>query len=113
VSEPKQRVVVMNGQRILQSLQGEDWEPTQVSEGTGGLRPSIINLYRAVDADPAKTYTDERFVFQQVPAGIVRYERSGFQELPDIGANVSVSLEQGEAKVAAAGQAHSTGISIR
>jgi hypothetical protein len=109
----------MNGQRILQSLQGEEWEPTQVSEGTGGLRPSIINLYRAVDADPSKTYTgqvvhaDERYVYQQVPAGVVRYERSGFQEVPDIGANVSVSLDQGEAKVATAGQAHSTGISIR
>lgn len=51
----KQRIVVMNGQRIVQSEQGKDWIITKVRKA-GHTQPGVYNISTAVQASRDKTY---------------------------------------------------------
>ena len=67
----KQRVLVMNGQRLLQNEQGGQWATSKVDKA-GAIKPGIYDIYLAGNADKAKTYAgvivhaDGASVYQQV-----------------------------------------------
>jgi hypothetical protein len=67
----KQRLLVMNGQRIVQHEQEGQWQNDKVDRA-GTVKPGIYNLYLASQADKTKThdgvvlYADKESVFQQV-----------------------------------------------
>jgi hypothetical protein len=48
----KQRLLVMNGQKLLQSEHAGQWQVDKV-EKAGVIRPGIYNIYLATPADPA------------------------------------------------------------
>ena len=106
----KQRVLVMNGQRLLQNEQGGQWATSKVDKA-GAIKPGIYDIYLAGNADKAKTYAgvivhaDGASVYQQVGKTLIKHAASDFAQVPGTGIDTSVSYEDG--------QAHSSGASVR
>lgn len=103
----KQRLLVMNGQRIVQTEQGGPWTNEKVDKA-GALKPGIYNLYMAKEADKGQrhegmiVHADSSNVYQQVGKNFVMHERQNFDKVPEVGASKSISYDaQGKATVAA------------
>lgn len=104
----KQRILVMNGQRLLETEQSGQWNVTKV-ERAGNLEPGLYNLYLADPADKTKQYvglilhTDRDYVYQQQDEEVVRHSRADFGIAPEIGTLKSISYdEQNRARVVTA-----------
>jgi hypothetical protein len=112
----KQRLLVMNGQRILQSEQGGQWKTDKV-EKANSIKPGIYHIHLAMKADKSKTHVgvilhaDRESVYQQVGKNFIAHEIDDFKTVPDIGVNASVKYEDGKALVSKAAVKLSQGIS--
>jgi KfrB protein len=102
----KQRVLVMNGQRLVQNENAGQWETDKVDKA-GAIKPGIYNIHLATDADQAKAYegvvihADKASVYQQVGKAFIRHDRTLFDKVPVIGSNTSIEYEGNKAIVAA------------
>lgn len=103
----KQRLLVMNGQRIVQAEQGGAWTNEKVDKA-GALKPGIYNLYMAKEAEKSQrhdgliVHADSKTVYQQVGKNFVMHDRQNFDKVPDTGVSASISYDaQGKATVAA------------
>jgi 2',3'-cyclic-nucleotide 2'-phosphodiesterase (5'-nucleotidase family) len=103
----KQRLLVMNGQRIVQEEIEGAWANQKVDKA-GALKPGIYNIYTADKADKSKRYdgvvvhTDNNNVYQQIDKKFVMHSRQDFDAVPIIGSAKSISYnEQGKAVVSA------------
>jgi hypothetical protein len=79
----KRRIIVMNGQKIVQAEIAGKWVVEKVSKAKG-IKPGIYNLYQAIDADKTQALTgftvhiDDNNVYQKTNRGLVKYDRSVF-----------------------------------
>lgn len=103
----RQRLLVMNGQRIVQTEQGGTWVAEKVDKA-GALKPGIYNLYAAEKPDRSQRYdglivhSDASHIFQQVGKKIVMHDRINFDIVPDIGSAKGITYnDQGKAVVSA------------
>ena len=102
----KNRLLVMNGQRIVQIEQGGSWQNEKV-EKAGLLKPGIYNLHLADRADKSQTYqgviayADKEAVYQQVGKQFIRHDRQDFDKVPELGSSSSVHYEQDRALASA------------
>lgn len=103
----KQRLVVMNGQRILQSEHEGAWKNQKVDKA-GELKPGIYNIYMAEKADKSKQYdgvvvhTDNDNVYQKIDKKFVMHSRQDFDIAPVMGSAKSISYNnQGKAVISA------------
>lgn len=101
----KERLVVMNGQKIVQVEEGEkDWRVEKV-EKAHGIRPGYYNLYTAIPADKASStdgivlHVDGEGVYQLVGKQVVRHSAKEFDKVPDYGAAASIHYQEGRAAV--------------
>lgn len=101
----KQRLIVMNGQRIVQGEQDGQWQNEKV-EKANGVKPGVYNLYLSSQADKTKAYvgnilhTDKSHVYQQVGKSFVVHQYADFKKVPTVGQTKSISYdEQGKAVV--------------
>ena len=98
----KQRLLVMNGQRIVQHEQEGQWTNDKVDRA-GTVKPGIYNLYLASQADKTKIhdgvvlYADKESVFQQVGKTFIKHARLDFEKVPESGSNASIRYDQGRA----------------
>lgn len=99
--EPKkERILVMNGQRIIQLEEGGQWITQKVGKARE-LKPGIYNAYLAQDADKALQHTgvvfhiDDNYVYQQTQNGIMRHPFSSFGAIPEYGRSVCITYEAG------------------
>lgn len=96
----KQRLLVMNAQRLVQSEQAGQWQTDKVDRA-GALRPGLYELHLATAADPAGTYAgvvlhaDGSHVYQQCGRNLVRHDRAGFGRIPGVGDKVAIRYEGG------------------
>lgn len=103
----KQRLLVMNGQRLLQSEKEGQWQTVHVDKAMG-IRPGIYDLHLARAADKSAAYdgvflyADKEHVFQLTGKSIVRHDRNRFTLAPDIGIDVQVTYGEDMALIAAA-----------
>lgn len=101
----KQRLLVLNGQRLVQSEQGGQWNTDNV-EKAGAIKPGIYNIYLAAAPDKSKRndgvilYVDNACVYQQAGKNFIRYDRKDFDKVPEIGTNSSITYVAGKARVA-------------
>jgi hypothetical protein len=99
----KQRLLVMNGQRLVQVERDGQWATEKV-EKAAGVRPGIYNIYLAVDADKAKAHegiiihADQGHIYQQVGRSFVRHMLADFNQAPEAGINASINYETGVAQ---------------
>lgn len=103
----KQRLLVMNGQRIVQTEQAGAWV-TQKVDKAGALRPGIYNLYTAQEADKARrhdgviAHVDDTHIYQQIGKNFVMHSRDNFDIVPSIGSAKSIMYDAtGKAQVGA------------
>lgn len=103
----KQRLLVMNGQRIVQAEQAGAWANQKVDKA-GELKPGIYNIYLAQQADKSQrhdgviVHADGNSVFQQVGKNFVMHSRSDFDKVPEIGSAKSITYDaSGKATVSA------------
>lgn len=103
----KQRLLVMNGQRIVQAEQAGAWVNHKVDKA-GTLKPGIYNVYLAQQADKKESHAgavvhiDGERVYQQTGKNFVMHDRSDFDKVPEIGGVKSISYgENGKALVTA------------
>lgn len=93
------RLVVMNGQRILQSDHTGEWTVMKVGKAHG-LKPGFYNL-SSQGRPPTKTesyegpvlHADNVNVWQQTRAGIVVHQTAHFGKLPEIAAVVKIAYD--------------------
>lgn len=101
----KQRLLVMNGQRLVQIEREGQWATEKV-EKAAGVKPGIYNIYLAVDADKMKAHegiilhADQHHLYQQIGKGFIRHRLADFDKVPDIGIQVSVNYTTGIAEAA-------------
>ncbi|MFC3658459.1 KfrB domain-containing protein, partial [Xanthomonas hyacinthi] len=87
----KQRLLVMNGQRLVQSEQGGRWATDKV-EKAGTIKPGIYNIHLSTKADKSQSHdgvivhADKDHVYQQVGKHFVQHDRANFDKVPEIGA---------------------------
>ena len=103
----KQRLLVMNGSRIVQTEQEGQWRNEKVDKA-GALKPGIYNLYLARPADKTAicsgriVHADKDGVFQQTGKNYVLHARADFDKAPEIGSLMRISYDpQGRASMAA------------
>lgn len=100
----KIRLLVMNGQRLVQSEQGAQWNTEKV-EKAGAVKPGIYNIHLSAAADRSKShdgpiiYADKENVYQQTGKGLVKHDLADFDKVPDIGGNSSVRYNGDKAVV--------------
>ena len=86
----KQRLLVMNGQRIVQTEQMGAWKNQKVDKA-GEIKPGIYNLYLAQNADKSRSYdgvvihTSGDAIYQQVGKNCVTHARLDFDRVPEVG----------------------------
>jgi cell filamentation protein len=101
----KQRLLVMNGQRLVQIEREGQWATEKV-EKAAGVRPGIYNIFLAAVADKAKAHegivvhVDQDHLYQQTGKGFVRHALADFNKVPDIGIHISVKYATGAAETA-------------
>lgn len=101
----KERLLVMNGQKIVQQEENGQWKDAKV-EKAQGVKPGIYSLYLATQADKTKTHSgvivhaNKENVFQQIGKNFVQHSRSDFDKLPELGVVKSISYTtEGKATV--------------
>lgn len=101
----KKRLVIMNGQKLVETEVQNGWKTIKVEKALG-LKPGIYNLYNATQADKSKSYTgvilhsDKENIYQQVGKSYIKHSYSDFTKIPENGIAKSISYnKQGEASV--------------
>ncbi|WP_419589621.1 KfrB domain-containing protein [Thiolapillus sp.] len=94
-SKMKRRVLVMNGQRIVQSDSGKGWNSEKVDKA-GNLKAGIYNIYTASPADKKQVsagviaHADKDSVYQQCGKKFIMHLRNDFDIVPGIGSTKSI-----------------------
>lgn len=102
----KQRILVMNGQKILQNFNDNEWKTAGViKKAEEGIRPGIYNIYLAKKAETDNKvyeglilYIDkqEGLVYQQVNKEFITHKLELFSSPPSIGKTVSIQYDNYE-----------------
>lgn len=98
----KQRLLVMNGQKLLQSEQGGDWVTSKV-EKAGLIKPGIYSLYLASSPDKLKSYegviihVDKDVLYQQIGKNVVKHALYDFDRIPELGSALKIAYEKSRA----------------
>lgn len=107
----KHRVLVMNGQRIVQNEQTPGTWQTEHVDKAGQLKPGIYNIYAATAADKSRAHdgvivhADKQGIYQQIGKQFVKHDRENFDKVPEIGSAKSITYDQsGRAQVAVASE---------
>ena len=92
------RLVVMNGQRILQTDRTGDWTVEKVAKAQG-LKPGFYNLSQGRPPTKSEAYeglilhADNHNVWQQTRSGIVVHQTVDFDKVPEIAAQVKIGYD--------------------
>ncbi len=114
----KQRLLVMNGQKLVQDEKAPGkWETVNV-EKAGALKPAIYNIYQSQQADKAVAHSgviihaNKEVIYQQVGRDFLQHKRSDFDKVPEIGSvkTIAYSEDTGRAVVTAPTQVHGRGV---
>ena len=100
----KHRLLVMNGQRLVQAEKNAEWVVTKVDKA-GAIKPGIYPLTGARKAahgernEGVVLHVDREHVYQQVGREVVAYDASHFARAPQVGAVAAISYEKQAATV--------------
>ena len=101
----KQRLLVMNGQRVVQTEHDGSWINEKVNKA-GALKPGIYNIYLGQAADKSLRYdgmivhVDKDKVYQQIGKNFIVHEGCDFERIPEIGTSKSISYDSKNRAVA-------------
>lgn len=98
----KQRILVMNGQRIVQSECDKQWVTTKVGKA-GQIPPGIYDISTATPAFKDKGYdgvvvhADQENIYQLVGKNCIRHSAHDFQKAPPIGSVAAIRYDADQA----------------
>lgn len=101
----KQRIVVMNGYRIIQSRHAREWKTEKVDKA-GEIAPGIYNLFLSTPADKRKVhkgvvlYVGKEAIYQLAGKTCVCHDRVNFNIFPNDGVQTTIRYESERALVA-------------
>lgn len=101
----KQRLLVMNGQKLVQAEQAGQWATIKV-EKAGAIKPGIYNIHLSKSADKASSHdglvlhTDKEHVYQQIGKSFIRHALGDFGKVPETGSIASIRYDGDRAVVA-------------
>lgn len=101
----KIRILVMNGQRLVQIEHGAEWTTERV-EAANGVKPGIYNIHSAGAVDKAKShdgpviFADKEHIYQKIGSSFVKHRIEDFEKIPEIGENLIVKYDEAKAIVA-------------
>lgn len=97
-----QRVVVMNGQRLVQSEHHGQWRTDKVDKA-GQLKPGLYQLDAALPVDQSKIhpgviiFVDRQFVYQQAGMTLLSHAVRDFELPPRAGTSMQIAYVDGRA----------------
>jgi len=107
-----QRILVMNGQRLIQTYHdNQEWKTDKVERALG-LKPGIYNIYLAKIVEDNHKQTPNEFngvivhinntaVVQQIGKDFIMHDRKRFTKAPMIGDNITIQYGE-DAKISVA-----------
>lgn len=111
----KQRILVMNGQRIVQSEFNQEWVTSKVDKA-GQIKPGIYDISLATPPSKEKTYSgvilhvDQEHVYQQAGKTCIRHASRDFPKPPSTGAEVAIKYDTQEATTQKVEPQHKRGL---
>jgi KfrB protein len=96
----KQRILVMNGQRLIQKEQEGKWLTEKV-EKAPGIKPGIYNIFLSKDAANEETniffgmifHSNKNSFYQKVGKDIIKHDKSLFDVKPALGKNITIEYQ--------------------
>ncbi len=104
----KQRIIVMNGRKILQTQINNEWETTgTIKKAEKGIRPGVYNIYLAKEPSDKNQYEgkillidkDNGVFYQQVKKDFIVHQLSTVDGKPVAGKDVVVRYDGEKAKL--------------
>ena len=98
----KQRIIVMNGQKILQTQNNNEWETTgAIKKAEEGIRPGVYNIYLAKEPSDKNQYEgtillvdkDNGVFYQQVKKDFIVHQLNSVDGKPVAGKDVVVRYD--------------------
>ncbi|MCG7556057.1 MULTISPECIES: KfrB domain-containing protein [Pseudoalteromonas] len=92
----KIRLLVMNGQKLLESQNNDSWQVDGVERSTP-LKCGVYNLFNCIEAEPTEVYhgrvvhVDELYVYQQIDNKFVRHDKETLGQSVSTGDTVTIS----------------------
>ena len=96
------RMIVMNGQRIIQALINNEWETTgTIKKVEEGIKPGIYNIYLAKTPEDKKQYEgkilyidkENEVFYQQTGKDFVVHQLNAISGKPVVGKDVVVEYD--------------------
>ena len=107
----KLRMIVMNGQRIIQALVNNEWETTgTIKKVEEGIKPGIYNIYLAKTPEDKKQYEgkilyidkENEFFYQQTQKDFIVHQLNAIGGKPIAGKDVIIEYDGEKAHLAQA-----------
>lgn len=95
-ADKRRRLVVLNGHKVLQANDGDDWNNVRV-EKAGGLRPGLYNLTGAQIADKTASHAGalltavDGLLYQATAAGVIAHALADFDQPPPAGGSGTIT----------------------
>ncbi|MCP5275509.1 MAG: conjugal transfer protein TraO [Burkholderiales bacterium] len=105
----KLRMIVMNGQRIIQALVNNEWETTgTIKKAEEGIKPGIYNIYLAQKPEDKKQYEgkilyidkENEFFYQQTQKDFIVHQLNAMSSKPVAGKDVVIEYDGEKAYLA-------------
>jgi len=96
----KKRLLVMNGQKLVQNDFAGEWKTEKVCKAEG-IKPGVYNLYNAIDADQSKDNIGEvihidkkeNVLYQKNGSQYIKHDLSCFDQIPETGHMMNIKYE--------------------
>ena len=107
----KLRMIVMNGQRIIQALVNNEWETTgTIKKAEEGIKPGIYNIYLAQKPEDKKQYEgkilyvdkENEVFYQQTGKDFIVHQLNAIGGKPIAGKDVIIEYDGEKAHLAQA-----------
>ena len=98
----KKRLIVMNGQKVLQTLVNDEWETTgTIKKAEEGIKPGIYNIYLAKVASANTQYQgktlyidkENAIFYQQVNKDFIVHQLNAADGKPVAGKDVAITYD--------------------
>jgi len=100
----KQRLLVMNGQKLIQTEENNKWQTKKI-EKANGVRPGIYNIYNASEADSENDNIGEvihfdkknKLLYQKNGNQFIRHDSDNIGQIPTMGSFVNIRYDNNKA----------------
>ena len=95
----KQRLLVMNGQKLVQNEVDGKWKTVKITKAPD-LKAGIYNIYLAKEAETTShsydgliVHIDKDFFYQKSGCDFIKHPSKYFLKLPEVGKNITVQYD--------------------